>query len=77
MIPTEIEVEKCQVIRVFHDRGYGFVQLDGSERTAFFHFSVLSTSDLEAMAVGLRIKVELKTDKGGHGYSGSQDTESL
>lgn len=63
--PSEIEVVKCQVIRVFHDRGYGFVQLDGSERTAFFHFSVLSTSDLEAMEVGLKIKVELKTDKGG------------
>lgn len=63
--PTELEVVKCQVVRIFHDRGYGFVQLDDSERTAFFHFSVLSTSDLQAMEVGLRIKVELKTDKGG------------
>lgn len=63
--PMEIEVTKCQVIRVFHDRGYGFVQMEGSERTAFFHFSVLSTSDLEAMEVGLRIKAELKTDTDG------------
>jgi len=63
--PAEIEVVKCHVTRVFHDRRYGFVQVDDSERTAFFHFSVLSTSALEAMEVGLRIKVELKTDKGG------------
>lgn len=63
--PSEIEVAKCEVIRVFHDRGYGFIQLDESERTAFFHFSVLSTSELEAMDIGLKLKVELKTDKGG------------
>lgn len=63
--PTQIEIAKCQVVRVFHDRGYGFVQIDESERTAFFHFSVLSTSDLEAMDIGLRLKAELKTDKGG------------
>ncbi|WP_425102494.1 cold shock domain-containing protein [Tropicibacter sp. S64] len=63
--PTEIDIVKAQVIRVFHDRRYGFVQIENSDRTAFFHFSVLSTSDLKMMEVGLRIKVELKMDKGG------------
>ncbi len=63
--PTDIEVAKCNVVRVFQDRRYGFVQIDESDRTAFFHFSVLSTSDIKVLTEGLKIKVELKTDKDG------------
>lgn len=63
--PSEIEIAECTVVRLFKDRGYGFVQLKQTDRTAFFHFSALSTKALSALTEGLEIKAELKADQDG------------
>ena len=36
-----VEISDCRIIRVFHDRAYGFVRVTDSSRDAFFHFSVV------------------------------------
>ena len=60
-----LETAVCSVVRVFPDRGYGFVRIEGTTRDAFFHFSALSTADLADLKVGSRLEAELKTNADG------------
>ena len=62
-----VETSDCRIIRVFHDRGYGFVQIADSSRNAFFHFSVVPSADRDKLKVGTKIKGQIKADKRGRG----------
>ena len=62
-----VETSDCRIIRVFHDRVYGFVQIADSSRDAFFHFSVVPSADRNKLKVGTKIKCQIKADKRGHG----------
>ncbi|MBQ0736184.1 cold shock domain-containing protein [Aquimarina celericrescens] len=72
-----IEVYECQIIRLFSDRGYGFVQLKDSDKTAFFHFSVFSVEDRDSISLGQILKAEVGPDKRtGDGYQVKHILES-
>lgn len=58
----------CNIIRLFPDRGYGFVKLQGSERTAFFHISVFSDDLRNDLYVGQLLNAEICPGKRGAGY---------
>ena len=62
-----VETVDCRIIRVFHDRGYGFVQIGGSSRNAFFHFSIVPSTDREKLKIGIMVKAQIKEDKSGRG----------
>ena len=63
----EVEAADCRIVRIFDDRGYGFVQIAESARDAFFHFSVVPSTDREKLKVGLSIRAQIKGDKNGRG----------
>ena len=62
-----VETSDCRIIRVFHDRTYGFVKIADSSRDAFFHFSVVPSADRDKLNVGTKIKCQIKADKRGRG----------
>tara|TARA_R110002012_G_scaffold66614_3_gene174181 strand:+ start:318 stop:3275 length:2958 start_codon:yes stop_codon:yes gene_type:complete len=61
------EAAKGTLFRVFHDRGYGFVSIDNSSNSAFFHFSVFDKDIRNSIAEGDSIVAELGPDKFGEG----------
>jgi len=65
--PKEIETADCRIVRVFDDRGYGFVDVVDSSRSAFFHFSVVPFSDRDKLKIDTRISAQIKADKNGRG----------
>ena len=54
----DVEEADCRIVRIFDDRGYGFVQIAKSARDAFFHFSVVPSADREKLKVGLSIRAQ-------------------
>ena len=61
----DVAVKKCRVIRLFHDRGYGFVgPIDSASEgaDAFFHFSLLEDDIRGKIVEGDEMEVELKND---------------
>ena len=65
--PTTVETALCNIIRLFPDRGYGFVRLKDSPQAAFFHYSVLPVSERDKLALGVCLEVEVGADKNGRG----------
>ena len=66
----DILVRRCRVVRLFHDRGYGFVRaLDSSSDNveAFFHFSLVDDSIRGSLMEDDVMKVEIKNDPKGRG----------
>ncbi len=59
---------ECRIVRLFPDRGYGFVQIQGSERTAFFHASVFSHDVRNKIQEGQVLQAEIGPDKKGDGF---------
>ena len=66
-VPEGVETTDCQIVRVFAERGYGFVQLVDSSVNAFFHFSIVPTSDRAKLQVGVQFKAQLRVDRDGRG----------
>lgn len=64
----KIESVDCQIVRLFLDRGYGFVKLRDSDRTAFFHVSVFPQDSRQKLHEGQWLKSEIGPDKTGNGY---------
>ena len=62
-----VETADCRIIRVFEDRGYGFVQIEDGSRDAFFHFSVVPSAEREKLKIGISFKAQIKADKTGRG----------
>ncbi|WP_201067112.1 MULTISPECIES: AAA family ATPase [Thiorhodovibrio] len=63
----DIEVKECTVVKIFPDRGYGFVQVQDSERTAFFHVSLFSSERRQSIEVGDHFQAEICVDKRNRG----------
>ena len=59
---------ECNIIRIFHDRNYGFVKVKGSNRDAFFHTSIFNQEEREKLAEGQSLNVEIISDNKGCGY---------
>ena len=65
---SDLIVTRCRVIRLFRDRGYGFVRPTDSTtdgRDAFFHVSVLEDEERRNLEEGDEMEVELKSDRNG------------
>jgi len=65
--PNQVEVLEGEVIRLFPDRGYGFVQLDGRSSHAFFHISAVPAGSRNDLEKGQRLRVTLGPDRTGKG----------
>ncbi|MEJ2612246.1 MAG: cold shock domain-containing protein [Candidatus Thiodiazotropha sp.] len=63
-----VETVDAEVIRIFPDRRYGFVQISGGGRSAFFHFSNIDKEILDNLRVGKQLKVQISQDKSGKGF---------
>jgi ribosomal subunit interface protein len=57
------------VVRLFTDRGYGFIVVDGGEEV-YFHRNALQELDFESLRVGL--PVELEIERGDRGLQASR-----
>ncbi|UTD29162.1 cold shock domain-containing protein [Bradyrhizobium sp. WD16] len=55
------------VIKIFEDRGYGFVHVPSMGQDAFFHVSILPEQDRASFELGATLKVELNIDPRGRG----------
>ncbi|OKO77130.1 cold shock domain-containing protein [Bradyrhizobium sp. NAS96.2] len=55
------------VVKMFEERGYGFVYVPSLSRDAFFHVSILPEEDRAAIAVGETLQVEINVDAKGRG----------
>ncbi|WP_231499647.1 cold shock domain-containing protein [Methylomonas sp. 11b] len=65
---SQIEVVKCRIVRLFRDRGYGFVQLTDKDRTAYFHISVFSQDLRNKIQEGDFLEAEIGPDRNGDGF---------
>ena len=63
--PSLIERVDCEVVKIFPERGYGFVAIDGYDRDAFFHFSSLGTGDLSLLNNESRFEAEIRRSPDG------------
>lgn len=52
-----------KVVRIFEERRYGFVEIPGMNADVFFHFSVLSEDQMQKLAVGSEVSVEVRDDQ--------------
>jgi cold shock CspA family protein len=55
----------CRIVKLFRERGYGFVSLEETKGEAFFHISVFDKNDREGLSVGTRLKAEICPDPKG------------
>ena len=62
-----IEVKQCTVVKMFPDRGYGFVQVEDGERNAFFHISLFNDERRQSIEVGHCFEAEICADRKGRG----------
>lgn len=65
---SQIEIVKCRIIRLFRERGYGFVQLTEKDRTAYFHISVFSQDLRNKIQEGQLLEAEIGPDRKGDGF---------
>lgn len=65
---SNVEIVDAKVIRMFPDRKYGFVEVKGGSRSAFFHYSNIEEETLGTLAVGQDLSVEICPDKTGDGF---------
>lgn len=63
-----IEVVDARVIRIFADRGYGFVTIGDGSRDAIFYLSFLDQGLAQRLQVGTRLRVEISPYKNGEGF---------
>ena len=66
------EALDATIIRLFPDRGYGFVRVPAIAADAFFHYSLLPEVMQEKLKLGLEVRVNVRSDKSGQGYQVKQ-----
>ena len=59
---AQIETSECTIIRLREDRGYGFVNINGTDRDAFFHFSLLQKDEKHHLTEGMVITAQIVPD---------------
>src|SRR5205823_13400671 len=55
------------VIKMFEDRGYGFVFVPSLGQDAFFHMSILPEQDRSSVSIGRKLRAEINKDSKGRG----------
>ena len=55
------------VVKVFEDRGYGFVYVPSLGQDAFFHVSILPEQERGSVDVGKKFRAEINADPKGRG----------
>jgi cold shock CspA family protein/predicted type IV restriction endonuclease/GTPase SAR1 family protein len=65
--PAAIEIANCRVIRLYAERGYGFVRVGDSPRDAFFHFSLIAADSRELLTLSTIMHAEVGPDNKGRG----------
>jgi cold shock CspA family protein len=55
------------VVKVFKDRGYGFVYVPSLGQDAFFHISIVPEQERNSIEVGKRLRAEINADPKGRG----------
>ncbi len=65
---SNIETVDCQITRLFPERGYGFVQLEGVDRSAFFHITLFAEEIRDQIQEGIKLKADICPDRKGTGY---------
>lgn len=58
----------AEVVRLFVERNYGFVQNVDGDKSAYFHFSILDPEHLKYIQVGEKSKVQVSNDKTGKNF---------
>jgi cold shock CspA family protein len=53
------------IIRLFEDRGYGFVDVPELGMDAFFHYSLFPREFRQKLSVGMQLSFEVKKDAAG------------
>ncbi len=66
--PEDAEILECIIVKLFKERGYGFVRVKDSEREAFFHISVFEQDKREEIKEGDSFIAEIGAVKKGTGY---------
>lgn len=61
--PDRVEIADATIVRLFPDRGYGFVAIGDGTRDAFFHYSVIPAEQRDALVLGERMRVEVVADR--------------
>ncbi|WP_049820405.1 cold-shock protein [Bradyrhizobium japonicum] len=64
---AETNLVEVIVIKMFEDRGYGFVHVPSLRQDAFFHVSILPQQDRKSITVGKKFQAELNEDFKGRG----------
>lgn len=65
VVTPKADIYTATVIRLFDDRGYGFVNINGTSTDAFFHYSLFPESSREFLYEGLELTVEVRSDANG------------
>jgi cold shock CspA family protein len=55
------------IVKMFEDRGYGFVYVPSLGQDAFFHVSILPEQDRSSVDIGKKLRAEINTDIKGRG----------
>mgnify|MGYP006280129429 CR=1 FL=1 len=66
---VNIEEFDARVIKIFPDRGYGFVNISESTRDAYLHRSVLVDKNLNDLYVGQNLRVKVSLDRTKESYT--------
>ena len=62
------EAQAAVIVRLFPDRGYGFVHVPATGNDAFFHYSVFSDGVRATLKLGDHLRVNVKADKSGTSF---------
>ena len=65
--PSAAKAVDAVVVKMFGDRGYGFVFVPSLRKDAFFHVSVLPENQRGVLKVGEKLRVEINADPLGRG----------
>lgn len=65
--PTKANLVDVVVVKIFHDRGYGFVHVPALEQDAFFHTSILPEPERINAGIGTAFRAEVNEDPKGRG----------
>jgi cold shock CspA family protein len=65
--PEVTELLDVVIVKMFEDRGYGFVYVPSLGQDAFFHVSILPEQERSSVAVGKTLRAEINADPKGRG----------
>ena len=65
--PDRVKMVDAVVVKMFADRGYGFVYVPSIGKDAFFHVSILPEAERSTVYVGKKFRAEINADPKGRG----------